>query len=272
MTFTRTHAAVMLVAVASAAAAAFSIHAQTQVPPQTPQQPAVPATAAPASQVPQPAVRPASSQPPRAVIFLDPAHGGSESGAALGNNIAEKDTVLAFSQRLRSALASANFTVVTTREGDLSAPLPTDQRAETANRAHALACVVIHATASGAGVHLFTSALSPAPANDAAGAASDSAAPFTPIAWESAQAGYIDQSRKLLDVMKASAAKTDLPVLTGSAALRPLDNLMCPALAIEIAPNAAGISANDGTYQQQIVVAVASALQMWRDQTSGGAQ
>ena len=257
MTRTLTHAAALLVALTSAAAAV-SLHAQAQQ------------SAPPSAQVPQPLARPTSPQPARAVIFLDAAHGGPETGASLGNNVAEKDVTLAFTQRLRAALASANFTIITTRDSDLPAPLPTDQRAETANRVHALACIVIHATASGSGVHLFTSPLAPMPQSNDPG--SDSTTPFAPIPWESAQAGFIDRSRKISDVLKAALAKSGLPVLAGTAPLRPLDNLMCPAVAIEIAPNSASISAADGNYQQQLSIALANALQLWRDQNAGGAQ
>jgi len=203
------------------------------------------------------------------VIFLDPAHGGPETGASLGNNILEKDVALAFAQRLRSALASAGFTVVATRDSDLATPLPTDQRAEAANRAHALACIVVHATASGTGVHLYTSSLPPAPLSDNSG--TDATTPFTPTPWESAQAGFVDRSHQLSDVLKATLAKARLPVVTGNAPLRPLDNLMCPAVAVEIAPNSASVSASDSAYQQQIVFAVATAIQLWRDQNTGGA-
>jgi N-acetylmuramoyl-L-alanine amidase len=125
---------------------------------------------------------------------------------------------------------------------------------------------VIHATASGTGVHLYTSPLAPTSAPDDSG--TDSTAPFTPVPWESAQATFVEQSRKLSEVLKATLAKASVPVLTGTAPLRPLDNLMCPAVAVEIAPNSASVSATDSTYQQQLVVALASALQLWRDQST----
>lgn len=262
MTLTRIHAAVLLVASASAAAAVY-LHAQTQTQQPTP----------PAAQIPQPAVRPIPQQPapaPRAVIFLDPAHGGTELGAALGNNVAEKDVTLAFAQRLRAALASSGFSIVTTRDSDLSDPLPTDQRAETANRAHALACIVVHATASGNGVHLYASSLTPQPATEDAG--TDETTPFTPIPWESAQASFVDRSRNLSDLIKATLAKSGMPVLAGTAPLRPLDNLMCPAVAIEIAPRDISTASTDEAYQQQLASAVANALQLWHDQTLGSAQ
>jgi N-acetylmuramoyl-L-alanine amidase len=272
VTLTRTHAALLSVALAGVAAACS--HAQTQAPPQ-------PTPSVPAAQIPQPSVRPTAPTPARAVIFLDPAHGGPETGASLGNNVAEKDAVLAFVQRLRPTLASAGFNVVTTRDADLAAALPTDQRAETANRVHALACLVIHATGAGFGVHLYTSTLPPAPASDNSGSGSsqsDATTPFTPMPWESAQAGFVEQSRRLSDLLKATLAKSGLPVLTGAAPLRPLDNLMCPAVAIEIAPRgesgAASTSPADATYRQQVGGAVSAALDAWRTQNTpqaGGA-
>jgi N-acetylmuramoyl-L-alanine amidase len=272
VTLIRTHAAVLSVALAGVAAA--SSRAQTQAPPQ-------PTPSAPAAQIPQPSVRPTAPTPARAVIFLDPAHGGPETGASLGNSVAEKDVVLAFVQRLRPTLASVGFNVVTTRDADLAAALPTDQRAETANRVHALACIVIHATGTGSGVHLYTSTLPPAPGADnssSASSAPDATTPFTPIPWESAQAGFVEQSRRLSDLLKATLAKSGLPVLTGTAPLRPLDNLMCPAVAIEIAPRGetgTPTSPSDTSYQQQITSAVSSALEAWRTQNTpeaGGAQ
>ncbi len=271
MTPTRTHAALLLAALAGAAAVfaiRIPIHAQTQNAPAAAPQFAPP----PSSQIPQPAVRPQPAlAPTRAVIFLDPAHGGSETGASLGNNVAEKDVTVTVVGRLRPLLASGGFAIVTTRDSDLTDLLPADQRAEAANRAHALACIVVHATASGSGVHIFTSTLPPEPAA-ADDPGSDSTAPFTPIPWESAQAGFVDQSRRLSDLLKATLAKTGVPVLAAAAPLRPLDNLMCPAVAIEIAPRPASSGsptpAADPDYQQQIVAAISSALQLWRTQNT----
>lgn len=267
MNLTRTYAAVLLAALAGTAAV-FAGHSKVQAQAQSASPPTTPGP--PTMQAAPPAVRPqAASAPARAMIFLDPAHGGPETGASLGNNVTEKDVVLAFAQRLRPALASAGLAVIATRDSDLSAPLLTDERAEDANRVHALACIVIHATASGFGVHLFTSTLLPASTSD--DAENDAILPYTPLAWESAQAGYVYQSRRLSDLFKATLAKTGLPVLTGAAPLRPLDNMMCPAVAIEIAPAGSGgnaTSAADTAYQQQIAAAIVSALQLWRDQNT----
>ncbi len=270
LTLTRTHAALLLAALAGTAVAVFPIntriHAQTQ--------PQAPVSApAPAPQVPQPPARPLPQpQPARAVIVLDPAHGGPDSGATLADHVIEKDVTLAFADRLRAALTSAGFTVIATRDADAPGLLTPDQRAATANRTHAVACLVLHATAVGSGVHLYTSTLpwsSPAPDADA-----DSPAPFVPIPWESAQAGFVDQSRHLADDLKAALAKSAVPTLAGQAPLRPLDNLMCPAVAIEIAPSAASGSstpASDADYQQRVAASLTAALQAWRTQAAAAA-
>jgi len=257
LTLTRTCAAVLLAAFAGAAAVV--LVTQTQIHAQA-QNPAAPTPAQiPTPSRPQPPAAPTTN---RSLIFLDPAHGGADSGATLGDHILEKDVTLAFATRLRSALTSAGFTVVTTRDADPSDPLTPDQRAETANRSHAAACIVLHATAVGSGVHVYTSTLEPALPEDA-----DSSSAYVPVPWETAQASFVDQSRSLADILKTALAKASLPALTGQAPLRPLDNLMCPAVAVEIAPNAGTAApANDSDYQQHIAFALTTALQKWRDQ------
>ena len=83
----------------------------------------------------------------------------SNTGARIAGNIAEKDITLALSSHLRAALAAQGIAVVMTRESD--ADLPASQRAGIANHALASACLILHATATGTGVHLFTSSLAP---------------------------------------------------------------------------------------------------------------
>ncbi len=240
LTPTRKHAAVLLAALASAAAAAFSFAAQ-------PQGQSTRAAAAPMN--------------PN-VVVLDPAHGGTEAGATLGDKVLEKDITLAVMAKLRTALQAAGFTVISTREADNPDPPNTDQRAEIANRAHPAACIVIHATATGSGVHIYTSALSPA-------AEVDPDAAFVPIPWDTAQAAYVSQSQNLAGDLSSALSSNHLPALTGQASVRPLDNLMCPAVAVEMAPlTAPGVgstAASDASYQQQIATTLTAALRTWRD-------
>lgn len=204
------------------------------------------------------------------LVVIDPAHGGPDAGATLADQVLEKDVALALAARLRTALTAAGFTVVATRDADPTAPLTTDQRAETANRAHALACLVVHATGAGSGVHLYTSAL-PAQDDSAqsadAAAGGDAAVGFAPVPWETAQSASVAQSTHLATDLNAALTAAGLPAVTGRAHLKPLDNLTCPAVAIEIAPLlASGESTppTDADYQRRVAETLASAAKSWR--------
>ena len=203
---------------------------------------------------------------PRTTILLDPAHGGPDPGAHLADGILEKDLTLAFSTRLRALLSTSGFTMISTRDADPAVPFPTDQRAEIANHARPAACLILHATASGSGVHIVTSALAP-PAEDAPAHA--------PIPWNTAQAASIPQSLSLANDLGIALLHAKLPFTLSRASLRPLDNLTCPAVAIEIAPLTSSDSnptpVTDAAYQQHIAEAVSAALASWRSRNAAAA-
>ena len=92
---------------------------------------------------------------PQFLVVLDAAHGGTSTGARFSSGALEKDINLNFSVRLRSTLSAHGIGVVITR--DIDQDIPSTARAETANGASAAACILIHATATGSGVHLYTS-------------------------------------------------------------------------------------------------------------------
>jgi N-acetylmuramoyl-L-alanine amidase len=196
---------------------------------------------------------------PRTTILLDPAHGGPDTGAHLPNSLLEKDITLTFSTRLRSTLAAAGFTVLSTRDADPAVTFTTDQRAEIGNHAHPTACLILHATSSGNGIHIVTSAQA---------APIDPDEPHAPIPWDSAQAASVSQSLSLANEIGLALERAKLPTILSRASLRPLDNLTCPAVAIEIAPLASDDSDKtpvvDLAYQQNIAKAIASAITSWR--------
>lgn len=194
------------------------------------------------SQTPAPPTAPK----PRTLILLDPAHGGPDAGARLPDNQLEKNITLAFNNRLRALLSAANFAVISTRTSDPSTSFTTDQRAEIANHDHPDLCLVLHATGSGSGVHLFTSTLAPSRRTHN-------------LRWDAAQAPSVAASRELASRIGAAILKAKLPMLLSQASIPPLDNLTCPAIAIELAP----VSSAD--YQQHVAQAIVSALTQWRD-------
>lgn len=204
----------------------------------------------------------------RNLVVLDPAHGGQDAGAMLGNGVKEKDVTLAIAMRLRATLTAAGFIVVSTREADSATPPTYDQRAEIANHAHALACIVLHATASGSGVHLYTSALQPPEQDAEQSDVFDLPHRYVPMPWETAQAASVSQSLHLEDDLTAALGKANLATVNGHESVRPLDNMQCPAVAIELAPlpvaggNASPVT--DTNYQQRVSSALTAALQVWR--------
>jgi N-acetylmuramoyl-L-alanine amidase len=215
-----------------------------------------------------PAQQPTQQPTPRTIILLDPAHGGPDPGAHLPNNLLEKDITLAFATRLRALLSTTGFAVISTHEIDPAVSFSTDQRAEIGNHAHPTACLILHATASGTGIHVVTSALAPNGLED----------PHATIPWNTAQSASIPQSLNLANEIGLALERARLPVILSRASLRPLDNLTCPAVAIEIAPlNPGGSEATpvtDAAYQQNIAKAIASAIGSWRSRAllAAGAQ
>ncbi len=195
-------------------------------------------------------------------VVIDAAHGGSNTGARIASNIAEKDITLALSSHLRAALAAQGVAVVMTRESD--ADPPASQRAGIANHALASACLILHATATGTGVHLFTSSLAPITLTASASPAAPSLVP-----WQTAQVAWVTRSLRLSSEINSALGQAGLPTTLGVASVAPLDNLACPAVAVEIAPLASSaanqaLPISDSKYQQRITDALASAIMEWR--------
>jgi N-acetylmuramoyl-L-alanine amidase len=203
----------------------------------------------------------ATAQQPRTVILVDPAHGGPDTGAHLPNNVLEKDLTLSFSTAVRALLTASGVIVISTRDGDPTVVFTTDQRAEIANHARPTACLILHATASGHGIHIVTSALS-------SSADGDPDAPHSPIPWQTAQATSTPQSLRLANELGVALLHAKLPVILSQATAPPLDNLTSPAVAVEVAPLAAddaGVTAvTDPVYQQRIAQAIAVGVTSWR--------
>ncbi|HMF59219.1 MAG TPA: N-acetylmuramoyl-L-alanine amidase [Vicinamibacterales bacterium] len=194
----------------------------------------------------------------RNLIVLDPAHGGRDHGAQLSSSAVEKDVTLAFAQRLRPALVAQGFTVVSTRDSDPPDELTSDQRAGTANHVRPLACIVLHAAPAGSGVHIVSSSL-PAPETGASRRA---------LVWNKAQAPTVPMSLRLANEIGLAVDAAHLPVLLMRASIPPIDNLICPAIAIELAPlkgSSTNVTfANDAGYQQRAVNAIAAGLASFR--------
>jgi N-acetylmuramoyl-L-alanine amidase len=211
------------------------------------------------------AVAAAAAQAPpapaaRFVVVLDAAHGGDDTGGRIadpdGKTQPEKAATLAFSVRLRSLLAARGIPVVTTRESDAAIDL--NRRAEIANRVAAQACLSLHATQAGSGIHLYVSSLAPT-------------APVRFAPWKTAQAAWVVRSLALAGVLNSALLHAGFNVTLGRIALPAVDSMTCPAVAVEIAPQAAAAAlspagADDAGYQASVAEALAAALLEWRSE------
>ena len=191
---------------------------------------------------------------PRFVVVLDAAHGGDDLGGRLASGQMEKAVTLALSVKLRSVLNARGIAVVTTREAD--AAMEDDRRAGIANHAKAAACLSLHATETGAGLHLFTSSLAPAASTR-----------FS--AWKTAQAGSVTRSLALAGTLNSALLSAGMKVTLGRTTLAGVDSMTCPAVAIELAPER-GVDGKvtaeptDPDYQARVAATLASALLAWR--------
>jgi N-acetylmuramoyl-L-alanine amidase len=203
----------------------------------------------------QPTLPPRSSAAvqPQFLIILDAAHGGADTGAHLAAHLDEKDLVLTLSIRLRSMLSARDIPVLTTRESDVT--LPPAKRAAMANAHKPAACLILHASDSGSGIHLFTSSLPPAQ-------------PTAFLPWDQAQAAYLQQSLRWAAEINTAMTHAGVPVTLGRTAMQPLDNMTCPSAAVEIAPltkdGAVTAALTDPDYQSRILAGLAAAIEGWR--------
>ena len=189
----------------------------------------------------------------RVLAVIDPAHGGQERGAALTDTLAEKDVTLGFARLLRHELEIRGFAVTLLRDADSSSTL--DQRAAAANVAHAGIYISLHAVSQGSGAHVYTALLPvEGPSNGL----------FQP--WNAAQIPALPVSRAVASAIVTEMQKREFPVRAASASLRPLNNVLMPAVAVELAPGANGVAdMTSANYQQRAAAAIADAVASVRD-------
>ena len=233
------------------------------VPSPKPQAPAAQTAAPQTPSASAPPAQPATGILNKNIVVLDASHGGVDGGSRIGDSLQEKEITLAFAFKLRSLLTARGFTVVMTRDTDAAAPannpgspLTLDDRAGIANHARASACLLIHATGSGTGVHLYTSELDATPGE------------ATVLPWLTAQTAWVDQSKKLAEALSAALKRSHFPLVSSSASIRPVDSMTCPALVLELAPQNGDdeTTIKDTAYQQQIAEAIAATLVFWKNQ------
>jgi N-acetylmuramoyl-L-alanine amidase len=202
-----------------------------------------------------PAASPSASVPRRYFAIVDASHGGNDRGEALSTTLAEKDVTVAFARRLRQELENRGIPTLVLRDSD--ANLSLDERAFFANTTHAAVYVALHAASNGHGVRLYT-ALLPYGGEEDRG-------PFR--SWTTAQQSSIPLSEAAAASVAVELRKQRVSVRILTAPLRPLNNIVTAALAVEVAPPASDLSQlTSPDYQQVIASAVANGIAAIRGQ------
>jgi N-acetylmuramoyl-L-alanine amidase len=195
-----------------------------------------PQTSAPApQQTPppqaQPTLVPTVPQPKNlAVVILDPAHGGADSGARGSSGIAESDIVLSYARLLRISLEAQGLRVILTRQANDGPSF--DDRSKLANALRGSVFISLHVSSTGqpGTVRVYSVPQLTVSQNTA------TAAHMGLLPWDRAQFNYIDQSRRLAELIQIQMAQrfrgsSEIPF---EAPVRQLRTVGAPAVAIEV--------------------------------------
>ncbi len=222
-------------------------------PTATPAQGATPAPS-PVQQLPPPG----SAQAHTFFVMIDPSHGGDDRGAAFPHNLAEKDVTLALARRLKSELQERGISARLLRDTDVTLSL--EQRAETANEQHAAVYVALHAGMPGGGVRVYTPALA---------SLTPAVAGKFPL-WENAQANSLPRSEELAQRITVEMGKRNVAAQELATPVRPLNNVVAPAVAIELAPDPDNIpEIMAQKFQTAVAASIASGIAQLRPQWEG---
>lgn len=247
----------------------------------TPQQ-AVPPATQQAPSPPQPAP-PAQAAPVHAgpVIVLNPAHGGTDSGARGGTGAIEKDIVLQYAQAVRAELERDGFRVVLTRTDDSNPSY--DDRAAMANTYRDVLFVSLHIASSGAAgtarAYYYRFASVPSGPVTANATSADtvpvvSAPPSGLLDWQEAQQAFVDSSHRLADTLQSQLAQqfSGSPVMATAVPIRELRSIAAPAVAVEVSSVLVTDPNSLSALASPLATAIARGLQAFRSAQSGTSQ
>jgi N-acetylmuramoyl-L-alanine amidase len=220
----------------------FSVDAATQA-----QAPNPAPVASPPSPVTQQSASTVNQRPTPNIVVLDPAHGGTDPGARGTGGIRESEIVMELAAQIRTALESAGFQVIVTRQGNENPSF--DDRSAIANAQRGAMFVTLHVASTGlpatARVYVMSDVSA---ANDATGL----------IPWDRAQAPFLPLSRRFGDLVQGFLTQRfkGSPGIAQVAAVRQLRTTAAPAIAVEIS----SVSVDDRGTLDRMAPGVADAI------------
>ncbi|HEY3767808.1 MAG TPA: N-acetylmuramoyl-L-alanine amidase [Candidatus Angelobacter sp.] len=195
---------------------------------------------------------------PEFFVMIDPSHGGYDKGASFGGRLNEKDITLRLARELYKELEERGIASRLLRDGDIELGL--ERRAEITNEQHAGMYVALHAGRPGKGVRVYAPFLTD-PQQPAGGR-------FMP--WESAQSGALTRSQTAAQAVAIELRKKGLTASALGLPLRPLNNIVAPAIAVELAPDGDDLQSLENQRRQNSVASgIASGIAQVRSQMGG---
>jgi N-acetylmuramoyl-L-alanine amidase len=184
------------------------------------------------------------------IVVLDPAHGGTDTGARGTGGIRESEIVLQFALQVRRALEAQGFQVIQTRMANENPSF--DDRSAMANAQVGAVFVSLHVSSTGLPGTVRVYVNSDLPPTSGGREASGL------IPWDRAQAPFLFLSHKLGDFVQGNLAVRfrGSPSSTQVAAIRQLRTTAAPAIAVEIS----SVSVNDRVELDRMAPGVADAI------------
>src|SRR5690349_3975983 len=181
------------------------------------------------------------------VVVLDPAHGGTDSGARGTGGIQESDIVMEFAGEVRKAIEQQGFQVVQTRQGNDNPSF--DDRSAIANAQRNAVFITLHIASTGLPGTVRVYVNSDLPAITTANG-------FIP--WDRAQAPFLGLSRKLGDLVQGMLTQRfkGSPEAAQTATIRQLRTTAAPAIAVEVS----SVVVNDRADLDHMAPGVADAI------------
>ena len=218
-------------------------------------QPAAPVASASPAQESTPATTDNQRHGQEFFVMIDPSHGGYDKGANFGGKLLEKDVTLKLARELHKELDDLGIPSRMLRDSDVDVPM--ERRAEITNEQRAGIYIALHAGLPGHGVRVYTSLLAD-PQQAATGR-------FLP--WESAQAAALDRSKAVGQAITSELRKKGMTVAALGLPIRPLNNIVVPAIAVELAPEGDDLQSLESSKRNAgIVAAIATGIAQIRGQ------
>lgn len=209
------------------------------------------------------------------MIVLNPAHGGTDTGARGGTGAIEKDIVLQYAKAVRAELERDNFRVVLTRDDDSNPSY--DDRAAMANTYRDVIFVSLHVASSGAvgtaRVYYYRFASVPnGPTATIASTALPNPQPATSLVlWQLAQQPYVETSHRLADALQTELAQrmSGSPIVATAVPVRELRSISAPAIAVEVSSVSVTDPNSLSAFAAPLAAAVGRGLQSFKSATAG---